>query len=313
MRITTNVAADNNSLLENFKAHLINQDLAPKTIRVYFHDIKLFSEWIASISQEKPISLTEAGVVDLAAFRKYLTEEKSFKPATINRRIQSLRLFYRWLKEQKYIENDPAEKLHFMRVSKHQKPYALNREEVLSILRAANISPHKMEKRNFALVQLMLQTGMRVSEVADLKQEHVKLKSHGGFVRIVGKGLREREIPLNTSVRKALTDYFEEIGWTAPKNPVFYSNRQTALSGRTIQKIIANIVKRAGVTRIQVSNNTFRHTFAVNYLKSNPGKLVELSSILGHESLNTTAIYTWPTGEDLAKDLERIPLNVLGE
>jgi len=311
MRIKTDVP--NNTLLENFKAHLINQDLAPKTIRGYSHDLKLFSEWIASISLEKPISMVQVSVVDLAAFRKYLTEEKSQKPATVNRRIQSLRLFYRWLKEQKYIESNPSEKLHFIRVSKHQKPYAITREEVLSILRAANSSPHKMGKRNFALVQLMLQTGMRVSEVADLKQENTKIKAHGGFVRIVGKGMREREVPLNTSARKALSEYWEAIGWASPKNPVFFSNRKTALSARTIQKIIANIVKRAGITRIQVSNNTFRHTFAANYLKSNPGKLVELSSLLGHESLNTTAIYTWPTGEDLAKDLERIPLNVLGE
>jgi integrase/recombinase XerC len=313
MHITTNIPAYDKGLLETFQAHLINQDLAPRTIKVYLHDLTIFHQWMTSITRENPGSMAQAGIVDLAAFRKHLAEEKSLKPATVNRRIQSLRLFFRWLKEQKHIEHDPAEKLHFMRISKHRKPYSLTRDEVLSILRAANISPHKMEKRNFALVQLMLQTGMRVSEVADLKQEHVKIKAHGGFVRIVGKGFKEREVPLNTSARRALSEYFEHIAETSPKDPVFYSNRKTALSARTIQKTIANIVKRAGIKRIQVSNNTFRHTFAVNYLKSNPGKLVELASILGHESLNTTAVYTWPTGEDLAKDLERIPLNVLGE
>lgn len=313
MHITTNIATYDQGLMETFKAHLINKDLAPKSIRVYLHDLKIFNEWMTSISQEKPISMTEVGMVDLAAFRKHLLEEKLLKPTTVNRRIQSLRLFYRWLKEQNHIETDPAKKLHFMRISKHQKPYALTRDEVLSILRESSVSPHKMGKRNFALVQLMLQTGMRLSEVADLKQEHVKIKSHGGFVRIVGKGCKEREVPLNTSARKALTEYLENVQLASPQDPIFFSNRKTALSSRTIQKIIANIVKRAGVKRIQVSNNTFRHTFAVNYLKSNPGKLVELASLLGHESLNTTAVYTWPTGEDLAKDLERIALNVLGE
>lgn len=304
---------DDETLLENFEAHLINKDRSSKTIKVYLHDIKIFSKWLFSISPERPISLTEVGGVDLAAFRKYLIEEKSLKPTTVNRRIQSLRLFYRWLQEKKLIQNDPAESLHFLRISRRQSPHSLMKNEVLSILRAASVSPHHMEKRNYAIVQLMLQTGMRVSEVADLKREHLKIKARYGSVRIVGKGLKEREIPLNTTARRALTEYLDSEKPKDPKNPVFLSNRGDALSVRTIQKIVANIAKRAAITRIRVSNNTFRHTFAVNYLKSNPGKLVELASLLGHESLNTTAVYTWPTAEDLAKDLERISLNVLGE
>jgi len=85
------------------------------------------------------------------------------------------------------------------------------------------------------------------------------------------------------------------------------------LSVRSIQQAIASIVTRAGINRIQVSAHTLRHTFAVNYLKSNQGKLVELSTVMGHESLDTTAIYTRPSREDLSEDLERSPLNVLGD
>jgi site-specific recombinase XerD len=77
--------------------------------------------------------------------------------------------------------------------------------------------------------------------------------------------------------------------------------------------MIAELARRAEIDRIPVSAHTLRHTFAASYLKTNPGKLVELSGLLGHESLDTTAIYARPSQDDLALDLERSPLNVLGD
>lgn len=79
-----------------------------------------------------------------------------------------------------------------------------------------------------------------------------------------------------------------------------------------MQNVIAELARHAGIARIPVSAHTLRHSFAVNYLKSNPGKLIELAGLLGHESLDTTAIYARPSPDDLADDLERSPLNVLG-
>ena len=81
---------------------------------------------------------------------------------------------------------------------------------------------------------------------------------------------------------------------------------------RTIQAVMAHLARRARIDRVRVSAHTLRHTFALHYLRQSPGKLVELASLLGHESLDTTAIYTRPSTEELAQDLERSRLNVDG-
>ena len=81
---------------------------------------------------------------------------------------------------------------------------------------------------------------------------------------------------------------------------------------RAIQAVIAALAQRARLTRVRVSPHTLRHSFALTYLKQNPGKLVELATLLGHDSLDTTALYTRPSTEELAADLERSPLHVYG-
>jgi integrase/recombinase XerC len=181
-------------------------------------------------------------------------------------------------------------------------------------LRIAGTLSHGTAKRNYALIQLMLQTGLRVGEIAALRHEDLRINERSGSVRVrEGKGRKEREVPLNTTARKALRDYLDTLEVCDHHAPVFRSSRGTPLSVRAIQQSVSTIAARAGIKRIPVSAHTLRHTFAVNYLKGNRGNLVELSNVMGHESLNTTAIYTRPSREDLSNDLERSPLNVLGE
>ena len=91
---------------------------------------------------------------------------------------------------------------------------------------------------------------------------------------------------------------------------LFISGRGAAMPVRSIQAVITGLARRARLKRIPVSAHTLRHNFALGYLRDNPGKLVELANLLGHESLDTTAIYTRPSRDDLAADLERSHLNV---
>ncbi len=93
---------------------------------------------------------------------------------------------------------------------------------------------------------------------------------------------------------------------------LFTSSRETAMPVRTIQAVIASVARRAHLKRVAVSAHTLPHTFALGYLRDNPGKLLELASLLGHESLDTTAIHTRPSRDDLAADLERSHLDVDG-
>ena len=183
--------------------------------------------------------------------------------------------------------------------------------EVHSLLRAAGQSPHGLGKRNYALLQVMLQAGLRVGEMAALRISDVLLRERAGKVRVRhGKGSKERELPLNASARRGLSAYLKSREGYRPHDPLFCSETGAAISVRSIQAMVSNLARRAKITRIPVSAHTARHTFALGFLQQNPGKLVELAALLGHESLDTTAIYTQPSAEEMAADLERSRLNI---
>ncbi len=164
------------------------------------------------------------------------------------------------------------------------------------------------------MVQLMLQAGLRVSEVAALQVGDATLGDRSGTVRIRhGKGLKARDVPLNATARRALRQHLDHRHPAPDKDaPLFASSRDGAMPVRTVQAVMTSLARRARLKRLAVSAHTLRHTFALGFLRDNPGKLVELASLLGHDSLDTTAIYTRPSRDDLAADLERSHLNVDG-
>ena len=150
-----------------------------------------------------------------------------------------------------------------------------------------------------------------MGEVAGFASTTLSSTSAPGSVRIrQGKGIKAREVPLNATARRALRTYLDTRPSVAKTEPLFRSTRAAAMPVRSIQAVITGLARRARLTRIPVSAHTLRHTFALGYLRDNPGKLVDLASLLGHESLDTTAVYTRPSREDLAADLERSHLNV---
>ena len=124
------------------------------------------------------------------------------------------------------------------------------------------------------------------------------------------KGFKEREVPLNATARRALNNYLVTREKLTPKSSLFLTKQGSCPVIRTLQLAIFSMTRRAKINRIRVSAHTLRHTFANNYLKANPGNLVELAALLGHESLNTTAIYTKASKEDLAHGVERSEINI---
>ena len=297
--------------LETFRLHLVKRDLATATVTAYLDDLKRFWTWLCDIYDGQPPPLNQARTVDLAAFRTHLIHEQAHAPTTVNRRIQGLRLFFRWMNDHDWITDNPATHLRFMRRASAQQPSALNRREALALAHAAANSPHQLGPRNVALVQLMLQAGLRVGETTALRHGDLQLKSRSGHVHVRdGKGLKARDIPLNRTARQALQAYLDTLAPWTDQTVVFRSKRGTPLALRSVQAVITRLAGQAGIDRIAVSAHTLRHTFAVSYLQQHPGKLRQLAYLLGHESLDTTAIYTRPSTDDLADDLERSPLNV---
>jgi integrase/recombinase XerC len=309
--ISTQVLGTDATLLDAFRHQLIARDLAPTTIRAYLSDLEQFRTWLAGAHEGTPPRLTQVRTVDLAAFRTYLIHEQAYTPATVNRRLQGLRLMFRWLYDHGGIAENPATYLRFMRKAPAQQPQALTRREVLALVHAAAQSPHRLGPRNVALIQLMLQAGLRVGEVTALTHADVRLSARAGTVHIRdGKGRKARDVPLNTTARQALQAYVETVPAVPAQTPVFLSKRGTSLAVRSVQAVVAQLTKHAGIQRLPVSAHTLRHTFAVYYLQGHPGKLRDLAALLGHESLDTTAVYTRPSHDTLAEDLERSPLNV---
>lgn len=132
---------------------------------------------------------------------------------------------------------------------------------------------------------------MRVSELIGLEFRDLEIYDRSGQVRIVhAKGGKERTVPLNNTARRALSNYFGKRELEG-KDIVFLSKRNKKLTARAVQKLVSNLSRKANI-KMNVSPHTLRHTFAINYLRANPECLVELSILLGHESLDTTSIYT---------------------
>jgi site-specific recombinase XerD len=293
-----------------FLAKLAHDDLAPATLRGYRYDLRHFLAWHRTV-QDKPFAIEGLAEYELIAYRQHMVAAGR-RPATVNRRLDALRRLCRWARGTGALGADAAGNVRPMRTVRNRQPVGLTDVETHALLRAAGASSHGLAARNYALVQIMLQAGLRIGEVAALTVADVSMSDRSGSVRIrQGKGLKARDVPLNATGRRALKQHLEQRG-ASGRTALFTSSRETAMPVRSIQAVIASLARRARLTRVPVSAHTLRHTFALGYLRDNPGKLVELASLLGHESLDTTAVYTRPSRDDLAADLERSHLNVDG-
>jgi site-specific recombinase XerD len=294
-----------------FLASLARDDLAPATLRGYRYDLRHFLTWHRTV-QDSAFAIERLAEYELIAYRQHMVAAGR-RPATVNRRLDALRRLCRWARGTGVLAANAARDVRPLRTARNRQPVGLTDIEIHALLRAAGASSHGLAARNYAIVQLMLQAGLRVSEVAALKVADITTNDRSGSVRIRhGKGLKAREVPLNATVRRALKQNLERRQVPDKDAPLFVSSRETTMPVRTIQAVITSLARRARLKRVAVSAHTLRHTFALGYLRDNPGKLVELASLLGHDSLDTTVIYTRPSCDDLAADLERSHLNVDG-
>ena len=298
--------------LEAFTTSLRHADLRPRTVAGYRDDLTRFWRWFQQTKgPHAPLKTLHAS--DLLHYRHQLLHVEQLQPATINRRLQALRRLCRWATQCGILAHDPTQELKTLHTPHVYQPLGLHEAEVHALLRVAGASPHGLARRNYALVQLMVHTGVRVSEVAALSVGDLVLYDRSGVLCIRdGKGRKARIVPLNATARRALRLYLETRQTPPSTAPLWTSKRGTPMTIRATQAVITALARRAHLTRVRVSPHTLRHSFALTYLKQNPGKLVELATLLGHDSLDTTALYTRPSTEDLAADLERSPLNVYG-
>ena len=190
--------------LAGFLKQLRREDLSPMTVRGYQSDLQLFLRWYAFRALEK------LSAVEVMNYRRHLAGEGGLKPASINRKLEALRRLCRWAHREGKLPSNPAAEVKLARTVRDLRPVGLSELEVTALLRAAGQSQHGLSKRNYALMQILLQAGLRVSEVAALRIDDVVLRERAGSVTVrQGQGGKQREIRLNSSARRGLSAYLE--------------------------------------------------------------------------------------------------------
>ena len=252
--------------LEAFTTSLRHADLRPRTVAGYRDALTQFWRWFQQ-TKGPLASLQTLHASDLVHYRHQLLHVEQLQPATINRRLQALRRLCPWAMRCGVLAHDPTQELKTLHTPHVYQPLGLHEAEVHVLLRVAGASPHGLSRRNYALVQLMVHTGVRVSEVAALSVGDLVLYDRSGALCIRdGKGRKARIVPLNATARRALRLYLETRELPPPTAPLWASKRGTPMTIRAIQAVIAALAQRAHLTRVRVSPHTLCHSFALTYL-----------------------------------------------
>jgi integrase/recombinase XerC len=257
-------------LLRDFARGLEERDLSPVTARGYRHDLDRFREWFEQSRGGAPkgVPLSRITAVDLINYRQHLVRAERLEATTINRKVQALKKLFRWARESGQVKADVSVDQRFLPLGQRLRPPGLTEAEVQALLRAAGQTRHGLAKRNYALVTLLVETGLRVGEVCQLRRGDLEVRDRSGRVRVrEGKGRKAREVPLNSNARRALRLYLAERAEPQPEDPVFLSERGgKPLALRTFQATIGELGQRARIRRLPVTPHLMRHTFALRYL-----------------------------------------------
>jgi site-specific recombinase XerD len=282
------------SHIEDFILHLESRDRSSHTIQAYKLDLRQFCQWFEQVNDDEmqPHLITPT---DLREFKHYLIEEQ-LRPATINRKLASLRAFLKWAVGEGTIESVPRMPQGVEQVS--SAPKALDRREMNSLSRA--VERHG-NSRDQAIVFLLLNTGLRVNELSELDLADVEMSERKGKVIVrSGKGGKRREVPLNVEARRALSAYMEARE-EDDSQALFLSQQGSRLGSRGVQDVVGKYGRLAGLDSL--TPHMLRHTFCTNLLRGGVD-IVTVAKLAGHSDISTTSIYTQPAEKDLQKAVE---------
>ncbi len=289
---------------EDFFSEFLNeQDISANTVNALILDIRKFAKWFTTANQE-PWDIERVTIRDISDFKEHLRTEKRQAASTINRNLASIRKYFKWLSGKGCIEVNPTIGIKELK-KQPLAPQGLTRAEVRKLLREVEL---RKDIRSKGIFSLILYTGARLSDVVSLELSDVMINDRSGTVFYrYGKGSKQRTVPLPLNARKALSEYIS----TRPpveSQKVFLGERG-ALNSRGVQAVFEKYRALTGIGNLHC--HVLRHTFSHNFLSSAEkggasGNLVQLASILGHESLNTTAIYTKNSVEQLAEATDRM-------
>ncbi|GAA4731771.1 site-specific tyrosine recombinase XerD [Flavisolibacter ginsenosidimutans] len=287
---------------KGFKAYLqLERSLAENSVTAYLSDLEKFTQFLLDNDVKKSPSEIDLSV--LQGFIKWIAE-LGMTQSSQARIISALRTFYKYCLLEDITTVDPTTLLEAPKL-KRTLPDVLSFDEIENILSQIDLSTPE-GTRNKAILETMYSCGLRVSEVVELKLSQLFLDV--GFVRVIGKGNKERLVPIGSSAIKYINIYTKTIRnhqtiQTGEEDSLFLNRRGKRLTRVMIFLIIKDLVKKAGIKKT-VSPHTFRHSFATHLVEGG-ADLRAVQEMLGHESITTTEIYTHLDREFLRKTLQQ--------
>src|SRR3954471_11285471 len=285
-------------LVDRFLQDLERQETSPQTRQAYRLDILHFAGWFARTVGETftPEAVTPTDVRD---YRSHLINVEKRQPATVNRRLAALRRFFQWAKASGLAKELPTENVKGV-ASAPRAPHWLEKRDVDRLIRT--VERHG-NTRDLAIVLTLRHTGIRVSELSSLMLGDVEISERKGSLTVrSGKGSKFRILPLNVDARQAITAYLK-VRPTVSADHLFIGQRGQGISSRAVELLVTKYARLAGLD--DVTPHTLRHSFGKHALDAG-ADLVSVAALLGHERLETTAIYTTPSQRDLAKVVEKL-------
>ena len=282
-------------LIDAFCDQVWLQDgLAASSLASYRRDLVAWSAWLESHAHKR---LLAAERTDVEAFLAAQFQSKA-KIASINRRLSTLRRFYRLHTAQGSIAADPTLRVRSPKMPRHL-PRNLSEDQVGALL-AAPDPETPLGLRDRAMLETLYATGLRVSELVGLKLSQVSLDM--GVVRVIGKGNKERLVPLGEEaidwLKRYCTTARAELGGDAKSDAVFVTARRGPMTRQAFWQLIKRHAVKAGIARTALSPHTLRHAFATHLLNHGADlRVVQL--LLGHADITTTTIYTHVARERL--------------
>ncbi|MCS7249760.1 MAG: site-specific tyrosine recombinase XerD [candidate division WOR-3 bacterium] len=275
-----------NNLIESFHSYLLlERKLSKSSSEFYLKDTTEFLNWLKK-------DFTDISEEDIKGFIHYLIIKKR-SSSTVARKISSLKSFFYFLNKEGIISKNPLEEIELPKV-KRRLPTVLTISEVEKLLNATEYKKDKESIRTKAMFELLYATGIRISELLNLKVNDLNLEE--GFIRVMGKRNKERIVPIGEPAILAIKEYLNIVRPTLLNKKeistpyLFLNQRGKKLTRMGFWKILKKYVKLAGIEK-KVTPHTFRHTFATHLLEGGANLRI-VQELLGHSNISTTQIYT---------------------
>lgn len=283
---------DLDSAIDSFAFHLkVERNLSQNTIDAYTRDLRQFAEFCEEEGEVN--SVTAIDPLQISGFMGDLLDQ-GLKTRTVARKLSSVRGLFKHLRREEVLDKDPSAKVDMPKYGK-RVPRVLSLDEVETLLDTPNRT-NPEGHRDWAMMHVLYATGLRVSELVDLLQREVDLRA--GYVRVIGKGNKQRIVPLGEVAIEAVEDYVEQTrgrllancGGPGCTPYLFVTRRGSSMTRQAFWKNIKKYAKRADIDK-PISPHKLRHSFATHLLERGADLRI-VQTLLGHADINTTQIYT---------------------